>query len=259
MYAGGAHTDSGLHFQRSWSEKESRKHINWLELRAARLALLELASPGDVVQLHLDNMTAIAFIRKLGGTRSPTLCKESLKLWRQAIEREITILTPMWISTLENTQADFLSRHSLSRWDFKLAPSEFRRVCHRLQVWPTLDAFASKRCHQIPRYMTWEEDTRATATNALDYYWDPITWLFPPVPLIPLALERVLEQQIEAILICPGWTGAKWWPQLVDLRSKWAPIRLPAAADCLRLPKGRTEELPNLDPLYAFHISGKVV
>ena len=69
MYAGGAHTDSGLHFQRSWSEKESRKHINWLELRAARLALLELASPGDVVQLHLDNMTAIAFIRKLGGTR----------------------------------------------------------------------------------------------------------------------------------------------------------------------------------------------
>merc|ERR1712002_951499 len=63
-YAGGAHTDSGLHFQRSWSEKESRKHINRLELRAARYALLELASPGDVVQLHLDNMMAIAFIRK---------------------------------------------------------------------------------------------------------------------------------------------------------------------------------------------------
>ena len=49
MYAGGAHTDSGLHFQCSWSEAESRKHINWLELRAARLALLKFASPGDVV------------------------------------------------------------------------------------------------------------------------------------------------------------------------------------------------------------------
>ena len=45
MYAGGAHTDGGLHFQCSWSEEESRKHINWLELRAARLALLELMSP----------------------------------------------------------------------------------------------------------------------------------------------------------------------------------------------------------------------
>ena len=132
MYAGGAHTDSGLHFQCSWSEEEARKHINWLELRAARLALLKFASPGDVVQLHLDNMTAIAFIRKLGGTRSHVLCKESLKLWHQAIKRNITILPPQWISTEENTEADFLSRHRLQRWDFKLAPAEFRRICRRL-------------------------------------------------------------------------------------------------------------------------------
>ena len=30
------------------------------------------------------------------------------------------------------------------------------------------------------------------------------------------------------------------------------------AADCLRFPKGSTEELQNLDPLYFFHIRGKV-
>ena len=29
--------------------------------------------------------------------------------------------------------------------------------------------------------------------HTLDYYWDPETWLFPPVPLIPLPLEGVLE------------------------------------------------------------------
>ena len=52
--------------------------------------------------------------------------------------------------------------------------------------------------------MTWEQDSRVTAINALDYYWDPETYLFPPVPLIPLVLEGVLEQQIEAILVCPG-------------------------------------------------------
>ena len=63
--------------------------------------------------------------------------------------------------------------------------------------------------------MTGEQDSRAIAINALDYYWDPETWLFPPLPLIPLVLEGVLEQQIEVILICPGWEGAMWWPQLV--------------------------------------------
>ena len=125
---------------------------------------------------------------------------------------------------MDNTEADFLSRHRLQRWDFKLISSEFWRICHRLQVWPTLDAFASKGSHQIPRYMTWEKDPRAVAINALDYYWDPVTWLFPLVPLIPLALEEILELKIMVILICPGWTRAMWWPHLAALRTKTAPI-----------------------------------
>ena len=72
MYAGGGKTDEAPPFQYSWTELEEGKHINFLELRAARYALLELASPRDVVQLHLDNMTAIAFIRRMGGTNSPS-------------------------------------------------------------------------------------------------------------------------------------------------------------------------------------------
>ncbi len=87
--------------------------------------------------------------------------------------------------------------------------------------------------------MTWEEDPRAAATNGLDYYWDPVTWLFPLVPLIPFALEGVSEQQIEVILICPGWPEAMWWPQLVELRTEMAPIRMPVAADCLKFPQGK--------------------
>ena len=82
---------------------------------------------------------------------------------------------------------------------------------------------------------------------------------YSPIPLIPLALEGVLEQQIEVILICLGWEGAMWWPQLVELRTEMAHICLPAVADCLMFPKGSTEELPNMDPLYPFHISSKFI
>ena len=142
-------------------------------------------------------------------------------------------------------------------WDFKLISSEFQRICHKLQVWPTLDAFTSKGKHQIPRYMSWELDLKVVAINTQNYYWDLVTWLFPLVPLIPLALEGVQEQQFKVILIFPGWELAMWWPQLVELRMKMAPVCLPVAADCLRFPKGSTEELPNLDPLYTFLISGK--
>ena len=88
-------------------------HINWLELRAAQYALLELVSPREVMQFHIDNMMAIAFIRRLGGTCSLALCKESHQLWREAIDRNITILPPQWLASVDNTEADFLSRHRL--------------------------------------------------------------------------------------------------------------------------------------------------
>ena len=74
MYAGGGKTDEAPPFHYSGTELKEGKHINFLELRAAQYVLLELASPGDVVQLHLDNMTAITLIRRIGATRSPSLC-----------------------------------------------------------------------------------------------------------------------------------------------------------------------------------------
>merc|ERR1712112_454768 len=80
-YAGGATKDKGLSFQHLWSESEwDTAHINLLELRVARLSLCELAIPGNVVRFHLDNITAISYIRKLGGTRSLILSAESRKL-----------------------------------------------------------------------------------------------------------------------------------------------------------------------------------
>lgn len=36
----------------------------------AILVLLPLASPGDIVQLHLDNTTNLFFIGRMGGTHS---------------------------------------------------------------------------------------------------------------------------------------------------------------------------------------------
>ena len=116
------------------------------------------------------------------------------------------------LASEENVQADFLSRYRLECWDFKLLHSEYQKVCRKLQVAPTLDAFTSQRCHQVPRFMSWAEEDKAVAVNALVWKWDLVTWLFPPVPLIPEVLLIVEEQKIEAVLICPGWEGSMWWP-----------------------------------------------
>ena len=69
-------------------------HINGLELRGARLALLHSVSPGATVQLHIENMMAIAYIRKMGRTDFSARCKEGLLFWHQAIQKKLMILPP---------------------------------------------------------------------------------------------------------------------------------------------------------------------
>merc|ERR1712074_48895 len=172
-WASSAVNDDGVFFQKTWDPSEAERHINFLELRAARLGFRELVIPGQTVQPYLDNMTARAHIRKMGGTRSRTLCTESLGLWREACQRQVTVRPPYCISSEENAQADFLSRYRLEKWDFKLLHSEYQKVCRALGVVPTLDAFASQRCHQLSRFMSWDTEDRAIAVNALVRQWDP--------------------------------------------------------------------------------------
>ena len=66
-----------------WSEQESLQHINYLELKAAFLALKSFLKGKShlTVSLRLDNTTAIAYINNKGGTRSPQLLTLALELW----------------------------------------------------------------------------------------------------------------------------------------------------------------------------------
>ena len=78
MSMGGARNSRGQYFQRSWdtSDLQGDPHINILELRAAKEALLALSIPGDRVRFHIDNRSACAYIRHQGGTKSTFLSKE---------------------------------------------------------------------------------------------------------------------------------------------------------------------------------------
>ena len=193
-------------------------HINLLETRAAREAINELAEPGDNVRIHIDNWTAAAYIRCQGGTKSFALSQEACKLWEEAQDRGVTILTPQWISTEENTSADLLSRHDLlSQWTFMLKREMFSQILRHFHLQPTLDAFACHWSAQLPRYMSWHRDPLAVAQDALLAPWDPVTYLFQPVPLLPKVVRKVKDERLRAILICPQWPTALWWGLLQEM------------------------------------------
>ena len=258
MEMGGARSSRGEFNQRSWTTEEldDDPHINLLEVRAAREGVKALARPGDKVRLHLDNVTACAYIRKQGGTKSSSLSEESCLLWKDAVERDISLLTPHWLSSEANLEADFLSRNKICQWDFFIDRETFNYMLRVLQVRPTLDVFASRETARLERYMTRYPDSQAVAQDAMLHPWDEMSYLFPPVPLMVKVLRLVREQKISALLVCPKWPSALWWPTVVEMMVQ-PPLPLPHYKKILRTVDG-SQLQPYLEPLVAVHISAKI-
>ena len=257
LIRGGGHNSRGDFIQRHWTENDlaNDASINLLETRAARESILALTEPGDRVRLHIDNRTAAAYIRCQGGTKSNVLSQEARLLWEQTVSQDVSLLTPHWIPTGENTAADFLSRNDIGQWMFMLKRDMFKSIMDHFNLYPTLDAFACHWSAQLPRYMSWHRDPQAVAQDALLSPWDPVTFLFPPVPLLPKVVRKIKDQKIRAILVCPKWPTALWWGLLVGMMVE-PPMVLPYYRTVLQTQDNSPVE-PYLDPLVALHVSGR--
>ena len=140
----GAHLDrqiaSGL-----WGAQQAVLFINARELLDVQLGLYQFRSSlqGRTVAVFCDNTTAVAYLRKEGGTRSPllnTLAQEILR-WTESLSIR---LAPQFLPGSNNVLADALSRpHQLphSEWSLNLTvfqslrrlagPNRF--ICHLRQ------------------------------------------------------------------------------------------------------------------------------
>ena len=163
-------------------------------------------------------------------------------------------MTPHWLSTKDNSMADFLSRNKMTQWECMLSRSVFRHVLETLEVFPTMDVFASRDTHQLPRYMSWYPDSRAIARDAMIHPWDPVSYLFPPSPMIMKCLQKIRAERIRAVMIIPQWPSSLWWPVVQEMLVE-PPLPLPHFKEVLTMMKGG--EPPYLNPLVAVHLFPK--
>ena len=220
-----------------WSPQESSLHISLLELRAVRLALLsfEPLVSGQAVQLLADNTTAIAYIRNQGGTHSVPLFREvqQLLLWCSA--RHITLL-PFFMPGHLNSLADLLSRDSqVLGTEWTLHSAVFRQL---FQLVPTLsvDLFATRLNHQLPRFVSPCPDPRAWQIDAFSIEWaDMVAYAYPPTRLLPEVLRKLRQSPIRLYLVAPYWPNQPWFPDLLRLLFS-QPLRLPPWRRLLRQP-----------------------
>ena len=93
------------------------------------------------------------------------------------------------------------------------------------------------------------------AQDALIQPWDPVTFLFPPVPLLQKVIRKIKDQKVRAILVCPHWPKSLYWGLVTEMLVE-PPMLLPHFKLILETPH-LSPVGPYLDPLVALHLLGK--
>ena len=241
-----------------WMIHERVHHINYLELKAAFLALKSYVRDATKISilLRLDNITAISFINRMGGTHSITLSELATEIWNWCIERQIMIHAEH-LPGVENIQADWQSRHLTDSSDWKLHLQAFQAIEDKLGPF-SIDLFASRTNHQLPTYCSWRPDPAAMAIDGLSITWRRHhPYMFPPFSLIPRCLEKLEMEKVQAVLIAPVWPNQVWYPRLLESLIG-QPLILPPVQDILTDPDEHCHPLVMEGhlPLAAWPISG---
>ena len=83
-------------------------------------------------------------------------------------------------------------------------PSTLQEVLRQLSFIPEVDLFASRINKQFPAYVSYRLDPNALAVDAFAIQWTDIKlYAFPPLSVIPLALNKIYRDQAQGIMVIP--------------------------------------------------------
>ena len=229
----GHHTASGL-----WSEDEVPLSINAWELLAVRRGLLHFQSSlvGKTIAVFCDNSTAVSYLRKEGGTRSPFLnsLAQGILRWSESLAIRLAL---QFIHGSLNVLADTLSRpHQLLHAEWSLNQEVFQSLHRR---WPVqIDLFATSGNRHCSIFFSPFRDPLASDTDAFLQSWDSLqAYAFPPWSIIPRVLAKLrVSHGTKLTLVAPYWPQRPWFPDLLQL-SLEPPVVLPERPDLLLLPQ----------------------
>ncbi len=234
----GAVCSDGRSVSGLWSPTEAKNSINFLELLASFLALKSFAlhCRNCHIQIQSDNRTTVAYLNRLGGTRSEPLMLLALDLWHWCLRRCLT-LEAVHVPGVQNTAADRESRRVHHSSDWQLNRHIFLSLNQLFGPFQ-IDLFASRHNTQLPIFFSWMLDPDAHATDAMAQTWtDWAAYAFPPFALIPRVLAKIQTDNCQLLLIAPVWPSQPWYPVLMALLHA-SPVLLPQPLDLLQAPSG---------------------
>ncbi|KAG8537840.1 hypothetical protein GDO81_023728 [Engystomops pustulosus] len=220
--------------QGPWTPSLAKKPSNYRELRAVWEALKSnpLLVKNRHVHILTDNTTVVSYLRRQGGTRSVALSSLTRTIFFWA-EENLLSLSATHLRGVLNTEADFLSRRVISPNEWCLNQEIFSQLT---ELWgtPQVDLFATRENSMCHLYFSLEAREPKDRLDAFSHPWtEPLSYAFPPIPLVARVLRKILMDQARVILICPNWPKKGWYPLLTSLAIQ-QPVILPPRKDLLR-------------------------
>ena len=222
-------------FQGTWSLEEQTLHINVLEMRAVRLALLSLNPPPlTTILVATDNSTVKSYINKQGGTRSSQMMQETALLFNAVIQNN-WVLRARHIAGKLNVLADQLSRSGqVIQTEWSLHQSVADLIFQR---WgrPLIDLCATHLNSKCPLFVSPVPDPRAWAVDALSVQFQGLeAYVYPPQALLPRILQKYqLVSHCRLLVVAPWWPKSQWFPSLMQLAVQ-PPMSLPVFRTLLK-------------------------
>ena len=213
-------------------------HINLLEMKALFLGLQ--AFQEDVAGHHVtamcDNSTVVAYVNKLGGTVSRSLCLLTSRLLRWMESFDVH-LDARYLPGESNVLADVLSRRGqVVGTEWSLHPQVARAL---LRAWgnPSIDLFATCLNAKLPLYCSLVPDPQAVFEDAFRHPWDDLDlYSFPPFALVGRVIACVQQSsRVAMTLVAPLWPEKEWFADLLLLLTQ-PPLALPCWDKLLRQP-----------------------
>ena len=227
-----------------WKKAEKSEHINFLELQASFFALKIFAASWrnlDVL-LELDNTSAVAYIRNLGGVKSCKLSDLACELHTWAGKRNIRIFATYRPGVL-NEIADWESRNTTRESaEFSLDNTAAQQIFDKFGQ-PEVDLFATRLNCKVSKFCAFFPDPEAWRIDCFAQSWLGIFgYAFPPFALIPRVIRKAVEDKATLLLVTPAWRTQAWFP----LALRWAtepPMILAKRPNLITDPEGQEHPL----------------
>merc|ERR1712074_235830 len=173
--------------------------INRLELAAVQLALTHFAQQlrGLGVLIRSDNTTVCSYLNKKGGTRSQTLCQQTIDLWDWCINHQIELIA-MHVPGVDNVLADALSRQEVRETEWSLHQKAVN-ILFLLWGKPNIDLFASIHNRKAPVFCSRIPSPLAYSKDAFSISWTPfcLGYAYPPQILLYKVLQIVRQLLVD--------------------------------------------------------------